>query len=841
MIKTQDLLESLREAVTTLNERQHFDNGKEFRPTQHQALKAYKADLYTDQLSDEEKIKGFFKLPTGVGKTAIFVGIIAEMMKALKKRGIEPKIGVVVPVITLLNQTLGSFAKFAPSTKNLIGLYGDGNKDADQPITIMTYDGWYDLTKAGVFGSHNLHILISDESHRGTSERRIEAILGAYDSRTIQLAFTATSHFNEGKSVESTHKRKIFEKSLYDAVMDKELASYIHVQEYGICAQPTKWMLSEEFNEASNEEKSKERRHLKKRAWNHEIKKIYLNGRDQITNDPFTDNQTGFFVNGISQANHLEKLLNSDPELQRRAAEQGYEGVALTIHSRLSPNEQKRRLKAYKAGKYMAIIGDEKFKEGFDHPPMKTVFDSPRSSAVDKEQIIGRGARKWWNEKKQRWEGMTIIDTFLYIGDPDKKKQALNRERAISETIFSIKILGATNVLGPEAPKTQNKPVKSKGNGGNWDEDVLRDDPNLECYITEEETHIISADISRIAKEHIIEITEEMYAELREEVERTGIGGTRFYTLLQKRWPKNLSPNIITPIVRGEQQSISKDHWEWIMEQYKSFDTIVPTRKIRITTEMRNEFEHQVERTGIKAHVFHDHFKEEWPKGLSPQLINRILSGDAKSILKDHWEWIMEHYKSFDTITPMTRIEITPKMRNEFKHQVERTAIKSITFNKRFKKNWPNGLSPRIVGDIISGKAKSIVKDHWEWIMEHYKSFDTVAPMTRIEITSKMLSELEYHVERTNIKDSLLHDRFKKVWPEGLSAKIIAAIRRQDTKTLPEPHWNFIIETYASLPDAKPKLKGKLSTAFDTAQAQNEIEETQAKATKPQHLQNRQP
>ena len=145
-------------------------------------------------------------------------------------------------------------------------------------------------------------------------------------------------------------------------------------------------------------------------------------------------------------------MLNNDPVLQERAKARGKKGVAVAIHTgpygedgrTMSKAEQKRRFDAYLRGEYLAVIGDEKFKEGFDHAPMKTLFDYHRNSLVDKVQILGRGARKWWNKLKERWEGLTVIETAIYIGDenPDldeiEKNQALRSNIPVSYTHLTL-------------------------------------------------------------------------------------------------------------------------------------------------------------------------------------------------------------------------------------------------------------------------------------------------------------------------------------------------------------------------------------------------------------------
>lgn len=224
-MKSELLLDYLKQGIDNLLEHEAFDNGWEFKPTQNEALHAYKNFLNDERLTPEQRLKGYFEIPTGVGKTAIFIGIIAAAHKAAEQNGDKLKTAVVVPTKQLLHQTLTAFQGndlepddkdyfegFAPQLKNKIGLFGDGKRSLSHPLTIMTYDAWYDLSQQGKINSENIDILISDEAHRGTSERRIENIKDIFNASTAQIAFTATAHFDEDKSVEASHEREIFYK-----------------------------------------------------------------------------------------------------------------------------------------------------------------------------------------------------------------------------------------------------------------------------------------------------------------------------------------------------------------------------------------------------------------------------------------------------------------------------------------------------------------------------------------------------------------------------------------------------------------------------------------------------
>ncbi len=317
-------LKYLREGVKELLDRGAFDyeNKFPFRKTQKEALEAYQIFLDNPDISDEDKLQGFFEMPTGVGKTAVFIGLVTSAHKAAERNGETLNTLILVPKNTLLEQTYEAFSDFGPDFSKAIGLYGDGHKDLSNPITIMTYEAWSTLSEEDKIGMRNVDILISDEAHRGTSDLRSGHLEDKFGEATLRLAFTATAHFDEEKSVEATHKNQIYYKSLTDAVRDNELADYISAQLYLIRVEPPK--LGTEFYWSMQNTKGTKVQ-MRRHAWCKRAMCIFTEGRDKITGDLLSDNQTGFFVEGISQANELEGMLNSNPVLKKRAAEQGYE------------------------------------------------------------------------------------------------------------------------------------------------------------------------------------------------------------------------------------------------------------------------------------------------------------------------------------------------------------------------------------------------------------------------------------------------------------------------------------------------------------------------------------
>ena len=504
-----------------------------FRPTQKEAVESYDRFLRSKR-AIKERLEAYLEIPTGVGKTGVFVvfteksyegALISDGVLDQKMRvsGIDPgefeksarlRTMIVVPTINLLKQTYESFEEYAPELAAHIGQYGGVHKQLHKPVTIITYSSWKSLTESGTINGDEVDILIFDEAHRGLSERSQEALIHKFDGHTLKIAFTATARYDEDKTLERTHTNQILSIPLSRSIKRGELANYIQTQFYVVRVSPSETLSSIEDYELEDYDAPELQniRRVKQEAWNQRAVKFFRDGRDHHTGDLLSDNQAGFFVQDTYQANRVAKLLNDDVDLVMRAKNLGYRGVAVAIHSKMSVKRQEKLMDQYQAGEWMAVVGDEKFKEGFDHQPLKTIIDCPHGSLVDKAQILGRGARKWYNEKKQRYEGLTFCDTIVYIGSDDPDRDAYLRERALRNATIASDILEDNIVFSPSFR------ISPPSFGGRYDP-VFEDDPNVEEYTKLEDVKTFLAERKELVSQIVdrsdyIRITGKMLEQL---------------------------------------------------------------------------------------------------------------------------------------------------------------------------------------------------------------------------------------------------------------------------------------------------------------------------------------
>ncbi|MCK6417683.1 MAG: DEAD/DEAH box helicase family protein [Alphaproteobacteria bacterium] len=708
---SKDILRYLQASVAALLSRGHFENGKEFRPTQREALEAYAKYLKRSDLTDAEKLKGFFEIPTGVGKTAVFVAIIAGAHDAAKKEGVELSTKIVVPTIDLMQQTDEAIQEFAKSYAGHIGHYGDGHKNLKKPITIMTYDAWADLTEKGIISADNTDILISDEAHRGTSDVRVDLFEEFNCARAARLAFTATARFDVEKSVHQTHERQIYYKSLSDAVRGDESAEYIQIQLRIIRVTPPKKKKGEFADAANNNDVNKFA--LRKAAWNKRAVVLFAEGTDRRTGDPLSDNQAGFFTFDTTQADDLAQKLNANTMLAHKAAARGCKGVAVSIHSNMPRKEQKQRMNDYKAGKYMAVVGDEKFKEGFDHPPMKTIVDCPHGSLPDKAQIMGRGARKWWNPVKQRWEGLTFIDTIVYVGSDDPEEDERLRAEALRRAVLAADIIDDVYVLkgkpkgyrDEDDPDTLEPPCPKGGT-------TVIDGQEVEEITEPAQIRELLNERMRLRRDHMIEITSEMRKQLEDHMRRTGVGSKALVKVPDA--PEGLTAGMIDSWRNGTSTTADPVHWNWVMARYESLPDETPT--ITITPTMRKQLEDHARRTGVGSTALVK--VPDVPKGLTVHMIYSWRNGTVTTADPVHWNWVMARYESLPDETPT--ITITPAMRKQLEDHVRRTGVGSKTLLQA--KDVPEGLTANMIDRWRNGTVTTADPVRWNWVMARYES-----------------------------------------------------------------------------------------------------------------------
>jgi superfamily II DNA or RNA helicase len=765
------------------------------RPTQREALTAYGIFLSDSRTTEENKKTGYFELPTGIGKTGIFVALIHEAHLEATKKKKKFRSVIVVPTTQLLDQTYDEFVAHAPDMAHQIGRYGDRHRTLSKPVTIITYDSWINLTEQGKISRKNVDLLISDEAHRGTSERRVDQLFQAYGRNTVQLAFTATAHFDEEKSVQQTHKNEIFYKGLPESVKSGELAEYIHSQLYIIRVEP----LSDGDLRKNNPNWKSD---LRRQAWNQRILKIFSDGIDHVSGDLLSDNQAGFFVADTSHADQLELMANQDSKLLKKARKLGKKKIAVAIHSNLAPSEQRKRLAAFMRGEYMAVIGDEKFKEGFNYPALKNIFDYPRGSLVDKAQIAGRAARKWWNVDKQRSEGMSFIDTVVYVGSNDKDQDKSNREIALRRAVLVSSILDGTEVFSEKFETAATKSKRAKDSLATSRPKIFAETDTVEEYATLEDIKNIHAQINYLRRNDVVEITEPFRLSLGEQMKQKEMGAKALIQSLGADCPDDLTASMIDTWQTGVVKTARSEHWNAVIDLLMNQPDAKPIRNISkedrqwlITQTARTEFGPKAIMKALRADYISD--------TLDHQKIECWRRGSTKIARTEDWNAVKDFLENCpDAKKGPDKQEISDKDHAWLNAQFVRAGIGTAAVIVLMGDNAPDGLKFNQIESWKSRRIKTARCDYWNAV----KNVLVALPNAKV---TQAISEadrqwLDKQMDRTKLGDTAIMHAVRKSLKADFSRGRIDGWRDGSVKTAQTDHWEAVKTFLLSQEDAKP-------------------------------------
>lgn len=212
----------------------HGNSGFDLRINQLDALK--ELIHFLEREGDGDRI-GYFKQPTGAGKTVLY-GVIARLA--------DLKTLVLVPRTNLLRQTRGDLIGLVGIRPEEIGLVGEESEEIGRKYTIATYQSHLSKMQSGDDYRNDIlscELVVCDEAHKSLGRKTQWSIgqmdgefddemtekdeeyetavldnIGAYTSRSaLKLGFTATPTL-VAKSVEQTYKTLIAESSYSDLV-----------------------------------------------------------------------------------------------------------------------------------------------------------------------------------------------------------------------------------------------------------------------------------------------------------------------------------------------------------------------------------------------------------------------------------------------------------------------------------------------------------------------------------------------------------------------------------------------------------------------------------------------
>lgn len=300
--------------------------------------------------------EGYIKLPTGVGKTILFL----EFIKA-----IDSKTLIVVPTKQLVEQTEQKIEKFAPDLK--YGKVYTHEKNFKENTTIITYDSFVSNVESKKIKPEDYKVVILDEVHRGLSLPRRNTLSKFED--TIKIGFTATPKYSEEKQVNKVLKNEIHSLDVKEATEEGLLSSFSCV-----IAQTDIDLSSVEINSSGEYITEQLEKAINIESRNKAVAMLYEQG--------FKDKSAIVFCSTIKHADGVAKEFTD-------------KGISATVISgKTHKTERERIIEDYKSEKIKVLLSVDLLIEGFDAQNASVCFNlAPTHSYVRGEQRAGRVLR----------------------------------------------------------------------------------------------------------------------------------------------------------------------------------------------------------------------------------------------------------------------------------------------------------------------------------------------------------------------------------------------------------------------------------------------------------------
>lgn len=426
---------------------------------------------------------GWVRLPTGAGKTAVFVTLTALLD--------VPTI-IVVPKKDLVRQTEKEWRKFGGDPKQIGAFYSD-KKVCGARTIITTYASLPSLLEKLPPGAQ-FPVVVCDEAHRSLSSRSLEAINRIPGNR-IRLGFTATPDFTAVKSVRRAFGTLIHEMHLVDAIRSG-ICSGVRV----VYVKTTSKVVGAETGASGDFNQKQLAENLDSAARNRAALAILSAPEMQ---------SRSVVVSCLS--------LKQAAALSEAACKAGLK--ARHVHGGMSKTEREEAYQGFEAGDVKILFAVDLLTEGWDSPRADTLLNlRPTASRVVAEQRGGRILRL--HPDKEDALVIEFVDNIRGKG----------RTRAIT----MVDVLNCS-----VATSAQDEESRTTDAACNWIRDAVNDHATIadfEVGITEEEIIKIAAEQGILRAESIELPASEREAALRDHARRE---------LIRSGFPKKLaSPDL---------------------------------------------------------------------------------------------------------------------------------------------------------------------------------------------------------------------------------------------------------------------------------------------------------
>ncbi len=385
------------------------DNG--LKPQQHDAL--------TSMLmhTPDEIARSYFKLPTGFGKTIMFVLMARAYIDSLTRtEQVKNRVVILVPRLVLTDQTIEKLSEFAEISGAVFhhNLSQASRRAAmASNIVVSTYHSMENLIDA--IGMENVGLVIADEAHHAIGAKRMEYLQRLGTVAPI-VGFTATPTFSDNRSVRDLLGTELCSINIKDGVESGVLCPVKNVLYrtsvvFDASNVPTGTSGDFDYDKLSSE--------IKLDVMADEIAKIYVHGGDGDIR--FCDCRAMINCPNIKTAEIQAEKINT---VAGRP-------IAHAIHS-ASPDFAKIK-SDFMNGKYNVVCQVNTLTEGFDDPTVSLCINYPSRSAVKIEQAGGRVIR---TDEKNPSKIAYVLDTIFRSRSDEPLDDVLQTAAAGRQVLF---------------------------------------------------------------------------------------------------------------------------------------------------------------------------------------------------------------------------------------------------------------------------------------------------------------------------------------------------------------------------------------------------------------------
>lgn len=331
------------------------------RDTQRYAFKALVKS------SDEQVAHGYFRLPTGTGKTVMFSVLSRVYLDSTKDK--RKKNLILVPRLSLIKQT-------KEKLKSFVGIesseFHGHVKQTGADVIISTYQSLPALLKK--LNKEDIGLIFADEAHHILGEKTSK-ILTDLIQDIPTIGFTATPDYDANKQVSNILKNEIFTATLSECVDRGELCPVknIFYRSAIICNLST-------AEKTGSGDYDYEKLKIPADTLVTEIAKIYIDGAED-NGKSFQSRKAIINCPNVEiakkQAQKINELLGQD--------------VAVPIYSDM-PNFTEAQNK-FKQGEFSVACQVGTMVEGYDDQEVSLCINYPTRSRVKEEQAAGRVLR----------------------------------------------------------------------------------------------------------------------------------------------------------------------------------------------------------------------------------------------------------------------------------------------------------------------------------------------------------------------------------------------------------------------------------------------------------------